>query len=236
MAKVEFKSLILKETDDFIIINKPPFISSLEDRNDDINILALAKSYHPDAQLCHRLDKETSGALVIAKNPEAYRHMSMQFEDRKVTKIYHAIVDGTHDFNQVEYNQPIYKLANGTVRIDKRGKEAVTIFDTLKAYMQHTLVECRPITGRMHQIRIHLANQGAPITGDAQYGGRPFFLSSVKKKFNIKKGTEEQPLIKRLALHARKISFKALDGAFIEVQAMPPKDFAVLIKQLDKNS
>lgn len=236
MAKADFKSLILSESEDYIIINKPPFISSLEDRNENINILSLARSYHEDAQLCHRLDKETSGALVVAKNPEAYRHMSMQFEDRKVTKIYHAVVDGTHDFDTLKYNQPIYKLSNGTVKVDKRGKEAVTIFDTIKAYMQHTLVECQPITGRMHQIRIHLAHLGAPITGDLQYGGRPFFLSSVKKKFNIKKDTEEQPLIKRLALHAHKISFKGLQGKSIEVEAPRPKDFAVLIKQLDKNS
>lgn len=235
MAKLNFTDLILWEGDDFIVINKPPLISSLADRNDEVTILSMAKSYDANAQLCHRLDKETSGALVIAKNPEAYRHLSMQFENRTVKKNYLAVVDGIHDFDHLKYDRPIYKLANGSVKIDRRGKEAVTIFNTVQAYKQHTLVECQPLTGRMHQIRIHLANNGASITGDLNYGGRPLYLSSIKRKFNLKKGSEEQPLIKRLALHAKSISFEAANGDKLSFEAPLPKDFKVLLKQLEKN-
>ncbi len=100
MKPIVFKDLIIHEDEDFIVINKPPYISTLDDRNDPRNILALAKDYCESAQVCHRLDKETSGCLVIAKNQEAYRHIAMQFEDRSVKKIYHAVVEGIHDFKK----------------------------------------------------------------------------------------------------------------------------------------
>jgi 23S rRNA pseudouridine955/2504/2580 synthase len=81
----KFADLILFENDDVIVVNKPPFLSSLDEREGgEVNLLRLAKGYWEDAQICHRLDKETSGALIIAKNPEAYRMVSMQFEKRQV--------------------------------------------------------------------------------------------------------------------------------------------------------
>ncbi len=88
MKYPNFKDLILFENDDYIVVNKPPFIASLDERGaaGEVNILRLAKQYSADAQVCHRLDKETSGAIVIAKNPEAYRNLAMQFERRKVKK------------------------------------------------------------------------------------------------------------------------------------------------------
>ncbi len=103
MKVPKFADLILFENDDIIVVNKPPFISSLDEREGcDINILRLAKAYWADAQVCHRLDKETSGALIIAKNPEAYRTISIQFEKRQVKKVYHAIIDGTHIFENLD--------------------------------------------------------------------------------------------------------------------------------------
>ncbi len=237
MGKQQFKDFILKETDDFIIINKPPFVSTLEDRVMDTNILAMARNYHADAQVCHRLDKETSGVLVIAKNPEAYRHMSLQFQNRQVSKVYHAVSEGIHDFDQMDVEDPIRKLGNGTVCIDKRrGRDAQTFLNTLRAFRKHTLVECRPVTGRMHQIRIHLAHQGAPISGDIQYGGHPFYLSEIKARYRSGKDEEEQPLIRRLALHAMKLTFEDLKGEKITVEAPYPQDFRVLVAQLEKNS
>ncbi|GAA0890898.1 RluA family pseudouridine synthase [Fulvivirga kasyanovii] len=236
MAKMKFEDLIIWEDDNYIVINKPAFISTLADRNDTVNILEMAREYYEDAQVCHRLDKETTGALVIAKNPEAYRHMSIQFENREVSKIYHAVTDGIHDFDNKEVDRSILKLGNGTVRIDYKGKEAQTFFNTLKAYTAHTLVECKPITGRMHQIRVHLSSVEAPITGDEMYGGKPLYLSSIKRKYNLKKWTEEQPLIKRLALHAHSLTFKLLNGKELSIEAPYPKDFRVLVEQLEKNS
>ncbi|QSE99020.1 RluA family pseudouridine synthase [Fulvivirga lutea] len=233
--KINFKDLVIWEDSDYWVINKPPFISTLDDRNDPVNILGLAKQQNENAHVCHRLDKDTSGLLIIAKNDEAYRHVSIQFEKRSIGKVYHAVADGIHDFNDKVVEDKILKLSNGTVRIDRKGKEAKTTFNTLKAYKLHTLIECKPLTGRMHQIRIHLANIGASISGDSYYGGKPFYLSSVKKKFNLKKDTEEQPLVKRHALHAYKLTFLNLKDEKVEVQGEYPKDMRVLIEQLEKN-
>jgi 23S rRNA pseudouridine955/2504/2580 synthase len=232
---IHFKDLILYEDHDYVVINKPAFVSTLEDRVEKLNILEMARSYTTDAQVCHRLDKETSGALAIAKNPEAYRHLSMQFEHREVNKIYHAVVDGLTDFNDVEVDKPILKQNDGTAKISSRGKEAQTRFTTLRSFSKHSLVACSPLTGRMHQIRVHLASLGAPITGDEIYGGKPFLISSVKRGFRIKKDTDEEPLMKRMALHAFSLGFSSLEGASKTVEAPYPKDFTALLRQLSAN-
>lgn len=234
-APNSLRDLILWEDDDIFVINKPPFISTLDDRNDPHNLLALAKAYTPDAQAAHRLDKDTSGALAFARNPEAYRHLSLQFEHREINKIYHAVVDGIHDFQDTLVEIPILKLDDGTVTLSRQGKDATTHFTTLEAFRAHTLVECRPVTGRMHQIRIHLRHLKAPITGDLIYGGRPFLLSEVKRKFNLKKGAEEQPLMRRMALHAFRLEFADLAGNQRVVEAPYPKDFRALVRQLREN-
>src|SRR3954468_22265207 len=108
MKMVDFKNFIVLENDDYILINKPSDIPSLDERNGEgVNILRMAKEYSPDAQICHRLDKETSGILAIAKNPEAYRNLAMQFEHREVKKIYHAVSDGIHKFENLSVKLPI---------------------------------------------------------------------------------------------------------------------------------
>jgi len=235
--KLNFQDTILFEDDDLVLVNKPPFLSTLEDRNTRENLLAAARDYVSAAQVCHRLDKDTSGVLAIAKNPEAYRHMSMQFEHREVNKCYHAVVDGIQNFQEKLVDEPILKLDDGIVKISRReGKSAQTYFTALKSYRTHTLMECRPVTGRMHQIRIHLSFLGAPITGDEVYGGKPFYLSAVKRGFNLKKLTEEQPLMKRMALHAFSLQFVDLGGKTQKVEAPYPKDIQALVRQLELNT
>lgn len=237
MKYPSFKDLILFENDDYIVVNKPPFVASLDERggSGEVNILRLAKQYSSDAQVCHRLDKETSGAIIIAKTPEAYRSVAIQFEKRKISKTYHAVVDGQFTFKELFIDLPILNDGNKSVTIDrKEGKRAETIFNTIKHYRHYTLVECKPITGRMHQIRIHLATQRAAICGDDMYRGKPVFLSSLKKGYRLSKDEEEQPIMKRFALHAMHLIFKGLDGQDIMVEAPYPKDFATLIKLLDK--
>lgn len=231
-----FQDLILFENDDVVVVNKPPFISSLDDRNGDtINMLRMARQVYDDVQICHRLDRETSGALIFAKNPEAYRNISMQFEHREVKKIYHAIVDGQHRFENMEVDLPIGIGNKGVVRIDKaEGKAADTLFNTIELFRHYTLIECQPRTGRMHQIRIHLATQRASITGDALYGGKPFMLSKIKRGYKLSKDQEELPILKRFALHAKQVSFKLMNGELITVNAPYPKDFETGLKMLQK--
>lgn len=232
----KFADLILFENDDVIVVNKPPFLSSLDEREGgEINLLRLAKGYWDDAQICHRLDKETSGALIIAKNPEAYRAVSMQFEKRQVKKVYHAVIEGTHVFDKLLVDLPILNVGKGNVSISRQdGKRAETWFQSLKFFKHYTLAECRPVTGRMHQIRIHLATQRASIAGDEMYHGKPVFLSEIKRKYHLGKDQEEQPIMKRFALHAYEVSCKLPDGKEVTIHAPYPKDFETLLKLLEK--
>lgn len=231
-SRFDLSTSIIFQNKDYLLINKPPFISTLEDRNDEVNVLSLLRKEYPEAQVGHRLDKETSGVLAVALNPEAYRNISMQLEHREVRKVYHAVVEGSRDFADLLVDAPILKQADGRVKISRDGKPAETWFTTLEHYRGFTLVECRPVTGRMHQIRVHLAKLEAPIAGDSQYGGNPVFLSRIKKGYNLKKDTEEEPLMKRVALHAFSMEFLGLGGEKLKAQAPYPKDFRVLLKQL----
>jgi len=232
----KFADLILFENDDVIVVNKPPFLSSLDEREGgEVNLLRLAKAYWDDAQICHRLDKETSGALIIAKNPEAYRMVSMQFEKRQVKKVYHAIIDGTHTFENLLIDLPILNVGKGNVTISRQeGKRAETWFKSLRYFKHYTLVECRPVTGRMHQIRIHLATQRASIAGDDMYKGEPVFLSKIKRKYHLGKDQEELPIMKRFALHAYEVTFRINPETEITIHAPYPKDFETLLKLLEK--
>lgn len=233
--KIDFKSLILFENEDFLVANKPPFIASLEDRNSNVNLQMLAKQYNEELSACHRLDKETSGCLLFAKTADAYRHASIQFEKRTVDKVYHAFVNGLQDFKDLKVELPILSLNKGSVVIDFNGKPATTVFNTIEVYKKHSLVECRPETGRMHQIRIHLSKKGAPIINDPLYQGEALYLSQIKKRYNIGKYEEEQPLIKRFALHAYSLGFDLMNGERVSVEAPYPKDLKVLHKQLQAN-
>ncbi|MCK5206797.1 MAG: RluA family pseudouridine synthase [Cyclobacteriaceae bacterium] len=234
MKKHRFKDLILFENADFLAINKPHGISSLEDRAEDTNILSMAKNLFPDVQVCHRLDKDTSGVLVLAKNPEAYRHLSLQFQNRNVEKIYHAIVHGRTDFKNYMIDLPLLVKNHGIVKWDtKSGKESNTLFTTLQNFKTFSFVECKPITGRRHQIRVHLKYGKHPIVADTLYDGEFVYLSQIKRKYKQSQRTEK-PLINRMALHAYSISFKTLDGKVEKIEAPYPKDYSVFLKQLEK--
>lgn len=234
MAKpLSIRDLIVFENDDYAFINKPPFVPSVAERGKftAVPVLELAREAWPDAILCHRLDRETSGILIIAKNPEAYRHASIQFEKRKVNKVYHAIVEGRVFFENLEVNLPINTDKLNAIKIDRKtGKPALTYFHTLENFKHFSLVECRPVTGRLHQIRVHLASQNARIAGDELYGAHIPFLSEIKRKMS---GTDS-PLIQRFALHARSVSLALPDGNTCTVEAPYYKDFEVFLKLLHK--
>lgn len=235
--KFDITSHVLFEDNDFVLVNKPESLSTLFDRSTDIHLLELVRKVYENAQVCHRLDKETSGVLAFARNADAYRHLSMQFEHRKVEKIYHAVVDGLFSYKNVKVQKSIHVLNNGIARIDRiKGKDAVTVFHTLSLFKNHTLIECRPVTGRLHQIRVHLSSLGAPITGDQTYGGKPFFLSEYKRKYKNAKYEEEKPVMSRVALHARTLGFFDLKNEWHMVTAPYPKDFEVMLKQMNKFS
>ena len=230
-----YKDLLLFENDDYALLNKPPYYSTLDERlGTRDNLLQITRAALPDAQFCHRLDKETSGIIAVAKHPEAYRQLSMQFERREVEKTYHAVAQGVHEFRDTEVNRPLKTTSNGLARIaDREGKPAQTFFSTLRTFRQFTVLRCKPVTGRLHQIRVHASYLKAPLVSDPQYGGKMLYLSAIKRNFNLKKYEEEQPLMQRVALHAAALKFRGLDGKPIEVSADYPKDMRALMRQLE---
>jgi 23S rRNA pseudouridine955/2504/2580 synthase len=231
-----FENLILFEDENLLVVNKPPFLSCLEDRAELRNLLEMARGYNSEARLCHRIDKETSGIVLLAKNDESYKAVSLLFEKRKMHKIYHAITDGPHRFDDEVVDQAIYVGSRGKVVIDRsKGKRSVTTFNTLDVFRNHSLLECVPLTGRMHQIRIHLSTKSAAITGDEAYGGKFPMLSNYKRKYSAGKNHEEYPIIQRFALHAYALKFE-WEGKEVEFVAPYPKDFEVLLKLLDKHN
>lgn len=244
MTRLTLNDLILFSDVNYIALNKPAGLSTLHDRQDDRNLLGMIRSEHPDAMVAHRLDKDTSGVLMVALNADAYRHISLQFENRQVEKTYHAVVQGNPDYRMEEVDAPILKLPDGSVKISRQGKPSLTRFNSIERFGKHALVEALPVTGRTHQIRIHLSLLGTPIAGDLQYGGEPVLLSGLKRGYKPSRNNRpddtdddiERPLMQRMALHALKIRLLAPEGHFIQAEAPYPKDFKALVNQLRRNS
>jgi 23S rRNA pseudouridine955/2504/2580 synthase len=234
MKRFKLTENIIFENEDFMAVNKPPHLSCLHDRSIRSNLLDIVRAYHEDAQLCHRIDKETSGLVLVAKNNDTYKKINRLFEKRTISKTYAALVHGRHFFENEHIDLSISTTSRGKARIGgKNAKYAETIVNTSEAFKSFSLVECNPITGRLHQIRVHLKAFRAPIVGDTIYGEGPSYLSDMKRNFNLKDDENERPLIGRTALHAWKVSFE-LDGAPYTLEADYPKDFSVALKLIRK--
>ena len=162
--------------------------------------------------IVHRLDKETSGLIVVAKNDRAHRHLAAQLKERRMDKRYLALVDGAPASESGTIDAPIGRDPRRPQQMAAiaSGRPAVTYFRTLERFGKHTLLECKPVTGRTHQIRVHLASIGCPVVADRVYGrGMPatlplerHFLHAARLTFTLPSGeqrTFEAPLPAELA-------------------------------------
>ena len=186
----------------------------------------------------HRLDKDTSGLIVFAKNEETHKNLSVQFEERKTEKTYAGLVIGSLVTPKGTINKPIAEntVKRGMMIIHQRGKESITDFEVIEDFGIFSWMHFRIHTGRTHQIRVHMKDIGHPVACDSLYGdGKPILLSSFKSKFKLsKKEEEERPILSRLALHAYRLKFKAIDGSAVELEAALPKDLRATLQQLEK--
>lgn len=224
---------VVYEDKDIIVVNKPKgMVVHPANGNPDgtlVNaILAMCKDslsgiggeIRPG--IVHRLDKDTSGLLIIAKNDEAHVKMSKQIQDRLVTKKYIALVKGVVKDDEATIDMPIArsKVDRKKMAVDKDGKQAVTHFKVIKRYKRYTLLEIKIDTGRTHQIRVHMAKIGYPVVGDMVY-------SNGRNEF----GVEGQ------MLHAKSLEFShPITGKKMHLEAPLPEYFTKVLEELDSRS
>ena len=221
---------ILYEDNDIIVVNKPKgMVVHPANGNPDGTLVNAIMSICKDSLsgiggeirpgIVHRLDKNTSGAIIIAKNDKAHINLSEQLKNHEIKKTYIALVRGIVKENNATINMPIgrSKKDRKKMDVDKNGKEAITHFKVLKRYQDCTLLEINIETGRTHQIRVHLSHIGYPIIGDEVY-------SNGKNKWNI----EGQ------CLHAKSLDFKhPITEKEMHIEAELPKYFQKILEELD---
>ncbi len=232
---------IIAETEDYIAISKPSGMLTLPDRHDmELESLRGWMQHHyGQIWVIHRLDKDTSGLILFAKNEEAHKYYSKLFENREVKKLYRGIVIGkpVHDSGIIDAPIAEHPAKNGTMVVFKKGKASRTDYRQLETWNLFSLLEFDLHTGRTHQIRVHCKHLGNPIACDPFYGdGKPVLLSSIKKKFKLSKHDEdERPMLNRLALHSFSLSFTNQQGESVTLEAPLPKDMRAFMQQLNKN-
>jgi len=237
---------ILYSDDSLVIVDKPSGILSIPDRYDPEAPVAasMLSSDWGKLLVVHRLDKDTSGVLIYARDPEAHKALGAAFESRSVAKTYLALVRGAPDWDETGCElalSPDGDRLHRTIADAHRGKESATRFKVIARYRGGSglsgsaLVEAKPETGRTHQVRVHLAALGHPCLCDSLYGdGDPVLLSKLKRRW---KGDPygERPLLARAALHALRAEFPhPRSGAALAVEAPLPKDMRAAISQLEK--
>lgn len=229
------------EDDDIIVINKPSGLLTIPDRyNDKLpTLINYLKIKYKDCFIVHRLDKDTSGVMVFAKNAVAHRNLNIQFENQQVKKIYHAIVQGVLSKDEISVDIPLIQNPHGVgVLPSIRGKECLSIIKVIERFKIATLVEVNLVTGRQHQLRAHTAAIGHPLLVDDLYGDNSEFkLSSIKRRYNLKKNTQEKPIISRVTMHSRVIEFlHPTKNETVSFEANYPRDFEATIEVLRKYS
>lgn len=241
---------VLYEDEHLLALDKPSGLMTSPDRYDPDrpNLLKLlhsgiaeTKPWAKERGLtylmnAHRLEFETSGVILLAKSKPVLVQLANLFGSEKPVRTFMALVQHSpeKDIFEVDANLALHPAKLGFMRVDPRhGKRARTNFEVRERFDGWTLLTCRPLTARPHQIRVHLRHVGLAVVADSLYGGKPLWLSRLKRDYHLKPGKEERPLIGRLALHAEKLSLAhPVTGETITIEAPCPKDFTVALKYL----
>ncbi len=220
MGSSTTKILILHEDTDLLIVNKPAGMPVLPDgwEKNAPYLVRLLEEQHGKLWVVHRLDKITSGVMVIARTAEAHRSLNMQFEQHEAKKVYHAIAIGEPEWDQHTARHPLRAdvgHSHRTVVDHSKGKPSETSFRVLERNGGFSLLEAVPATGRTHQVRVHAYALGFPLLGDTLY-------SAPKTE-----------LIARPALHAQSLTFThPATGEQVSFAAPHPEDFEAALERL----
>ncbi len=222
---------ILYEDDGLLVINKPPGVAVHGGSGVSLGLIEALRQLRPEArylELVHRLDRDTSGCIMIAKKRSYLRHLQAALREKasgEVIKVYQALVVGAWPKRCHQVNAPLLKVEvaddERVVKVHPDGKPSLTLFRILRQFDGFTLVEARPITGRTHQIRVHAQSQGYSLVGDEKYGDDEVNADLRQRGF------------KRLFLHAWALEFY-LPGAEVRtrVEAPLPEDLALPLGRL----
>jgi 23S rRNA pseudouridine1911/1915/1917 synthase len=236
---------ILFEDEHVVVVNKPPGMVVHPARGHWSGTLASALQFHFGATLSaagglnrpgivHRLDRDTSGAILVARTDLAHAKLSKQFASRSIEKEYFALVSGSPPYDRDVIDCPIgfhpHVREKMAVRHDgAQTRPAQTFYETLERFEGFSAVAARPKTGRTHQIRVHLNHIGCPVLCDRQYGGR----RQITRGDIRRDPADELVLLDRQALHARRLRFvHPFTSAAIEVEAPLPNDIAAVLGEL----
>lgn len=230
--------LIRYADEDILLVAKPPGIPVIPERglNPEPSLQEQLQLTEGKLWIVHRIDRDTSGLVLMARNAEAHRELSLQFEGHDVRKEYLAIVQGTPPEASAQIDVPLRPHATKNLMlVDNTGKPSITLFKTVEAFKRHTYLRLKILTGRRHQIRVHMAYIGNPLLVDPVYGGKDaFYLSQIKKRYKAA-DENERPLISRLTLHAETLGFVHPSSKQELTFSEPlPADMEVVLKQLRK--
>lgn len=231
---------IIRADDWLLAVDKPAGVLSVPGRGGVptvVELLHAARVVDATEKLLivHRLDRGASGLMVLARTTEAQRRLTAIWSERRVQKVYLALVRGAVESDgTIELPLLVDRDRRRVVASTRHGRPAVTNYRVVERFNGFSLLECRPLTGRLHQIRVHLASAGHPLAVDPTYGGcQALLLSSLKSGYRPNRRRQESPLIDRLTLHAWRLAFDHPNGTGrIEIEAACPKDLAATLHQL----
>ncbi|MBH2004611.1 MAG: RluA family pseudouridine synthase [Sphingobacteriia bacterium] len=229
---------IIFENKDFVAVNKPSGLLSIPDRMGvEISLKDLLKERYGNIFTVHRLDRDTSGIIIFAKNEDAHKELSRLFESREMEKFYVGLVNGQMINEEGSIDAAIMEHPGKTTKMvtHVKGKPSLTDYKVLESFRLYSWVQFQIHTGRTHQIRVHMQHIGHSIVCDDIYGDpKPILLSSIKRNFKLAKAAEEErPILLRLALHSFRLNF-SMNGESFELEAPVPKDLKALLQQLRK--
>jgi RluA family pseudouridine synthase len=237
-TRIEIYTLYLD--DSYLAVNKPAGLPSLPDGYDSSapHLKGLLEPLYGRLWIVHRLDRDTSGVLLLARSAVAHRELNRRFEQRQVVKRYHAVICGCPDWEQKEVRLPLRPdgdRRHRTIVDEQRGKPSTTEFHLLARLGRYALVEASPHTGRTHQIRAHLSAIGLPILGDTLYGGQAGLYTSMLKPGFTCGSQKECALIERSALHAFSLDLAHPERVEnLHLEAPYPKDFKATLRMLQR--